>query len=69
MDVTHMPNDINYRDFPISSLLVYHSCPLGHKGPQLVKIDSGTVVLVSRQVEMAHTNFAKITWMAGERTE
>ena len=64
---THSSDDINDWHRTIFLVLVMFPGLLTDKGPQSVKVDCGFVVLVFLQMEVTHTNFAKVSRMAGER--
>lgn len=58
---TYSAERVNNRD--LISVLVFILDLVADQGPDLVKVDGGTVVGVLRQVVVTHTNFTKVTRM------
>lgn len=62
---TYSSDNIDNWSF-VCLLGILKPCLFRDEGPQLVQIDSGAEVLLLSQMEVAHTDFSKITRMAGK---
>ena len=61
---TYSSDNINNWCWSISLVLVIHSGLLTNKGPQFIQIHSWFVIFVHCLVEVTHTHFTKVSWMA-----
>ena len=66
---THRSNNINDGSNPSLVFCCIDPCLLTDQRPQFIQVDSWAEALVPLQVVMPHTNFPKVTWMAGKEKQ